>query len=235
MIRSLVREVEWRERLSWLPAWHPPPMPTLVIAPHPDDETLAAGGLIHCLRSQDIKVTIVAVTDGERAYPEEDTVAARRKLGEVREREQRCALEHLGVSEKDILRLRLPDSSVSEMEDKLFQRLLSKVSKETHLVAPWPHDFHPDHEACGRVAVRLAKETGARLTFWFFWTWHRGTTDILNGLGVRSFALTPEEMVAKSEALACHRSQLQHVSGEPVLPEDLLGPARRSFEVFLPA
>jgi LmbE family N-acetylglucosaminyl deacetylase len=40
----------------------------LVIAQHPDDETLATGGLIARKTSKDIPVHVVAVTDGENAY-----------------------------------------------------------------------------------------------------------------------------------------------------------------------
>ena len=49
------------------------------------------------------------------------------------------------------------------------------------------------------------------------------------------FRLAPDEIRAKQEALRCHQSQLQHPGGSPILPDYLLGPARRSFEVFLPA
>ena len=40
----------------------------LVFAPHPDDETLAVGGLIHRLTKEGVPVRIVFITNGD-GYP----------------------------------------------------------------------------------------------------------------------------------------------------------------------
>ena len=67
---------------------------------------------------------------------------------------------------------------------------------------------------------------------YLFWTWHRGTTADLEGLQLAVFPLTANLLSAKTEALNRYHSQLAHVFGEPILPDNLLGPAKRSFEVF---
>jgi LmbE family N-acetylglucosaminyl deacetylase len=226
MIAPLVLEDEWLAALEGLPVWAPPASPLVVLAPHPDDETLGAGGFItaQCLHGRD--VLVVAATDGESAYGYDPN------LGTVRESEQRDALARLGVPAENIVRLRLPDSDIASHEAQLVDHLLTYVTKDTHLVAPWRWDFHPDHEACGRAAEWVANRTGARLTSYFFWTWHRGTTATVEALTLRSFPLNPHHLRSKSEALRCHRSQLTHESGEPILPDNLLAPARRPFEVF---
>ena len=64
MITPIVSEREWRSRLDALPCWQPPLEPALIVAPHPDDEVLATGGLIAWLRDHGVDVTIAAVTDG---------------------------------------------------------------------------------------------------------------------------------------------------------------------------
>ncbi len=229
MIVSAVDEAAWVRALTALPALQPPTGPVLVIAPHPDDETLAAGGFIAAARRRGLAVTVAAVTDGENAYPDSPGLAA------LRTDEQTNALARLGVPATQIHRFHLPDSSVAACEQELVERLLSLVSADSHILAPWRGDFHPDHEACARAAEQAASQTGARLTSWFFWTWHRGTPDLLQGLPLHSFPLNDDLLLAKREALLCHRSQLQHASGQPILPESLLAPARRPFEVFLPA
>jgi LmbE family N-acetylglucosaminyl deacetylase len=211
------------------PAWQPPDKEMLVIAPHPDDETLAVGGFIVSQVAKGIQVRVVAVTDGENAYADVADLAA------IRSAEQKRALAKLGVGSSGIIRLGLPDSSLIPNENRLIDLLYPLVSKETHLLAPWPGDFHPDHEVCGRAAQEVARSTGATLTFYFFWAWHRGIPALLHNLPLRSFALTADQQCAKVEALSEHRSQLEHPSGEPILPEDLLWPARRSCEIFLPA
>jgi LmbE family N-acetylglucosaminyl deacetylase len=229
MITPNVDDLAWRRQFEGLPSWQPPLTDTLVIAPHPDDETLGAGGLIAALRTRGIKVTVVAVTDGENAYA--DGI----DLRETREQEQNAALARLGVGPDSIHRFRIPDSGVTAYEDRLIELLLPLVSEQTHVIAPWQHDFHPDHEACGRAAAKIAALKGAVLTSYFFWTWHRGTTELLQGLPLVCFPLDGERQRAKQQALLCHRSQLEHASGEPILPERLLGPVHWPFEVYLPS
>jgi LmbE family N-acetylglucosaminyl deacetylase len=176
-----------------------------------------------------VETGVVAVTDGEHAY------ADAKGLGSIREVEQAKALDRLGMDSSKIIRLRIPDREVAEYEDELLNRLQELVKGNCHIVAPWIGDYHPDHEACGRVAERVARETGALISYYFFWTWHRGTPEDLRGLPLRSLRLDDVILWAKYEALQCHRSQLEHVSGEPILPANLLGPMNWPFEVFLPA
>jgi LmbE family N-acetylglucosaminyl deacetylase len=125
-----------------------------------------------------------------------------------------------------------PDSDVASYETQLVGQLLPLVGKDTHILAPWRGDFHPDHEACGRAAEQVSSRTGAKLTSYFFWTWHRGTSAALKGLSIRLFPLNSQLLQSKCEALQCHQSQLKHASGEPILPESLLAPSRRPFEAF---
>ncbi len=228
MIVPVVEEKAWLPVIAVLPTWQPPARHTVVIAPHPDDETLGAGGLIASLRKLGCEVTVVAVTNGENCYPGED-------LGVVRAAEQAAALEKLGVEEQHIQRLHLPDSGLSQCEEALYDALLRCVPAGAHLLAPWTGDFHPDHEVCGRAALRLAKSKGLTLTSYFFWTWHRGTPELIVSLPLVKLPLTPSLQAAKREALLCHTSQLQHHDQEPILPAYLLEPAWRDAEVFVPA
>ncbi len=199
----------------------------MVLAPHPDDETLGAGGLIAKLRAQQVAVHVAAVTDGEGAY--EDSA----DLDSIRTLEQAIALDRLGVSEEMIYRLHLPDRDVEKHEDKLVELLLQLTSKGMHLVAPWPGDFHPDHEATGRAAARVAKMLDLPLTFYLFWTWHRGTVAELEGEDLVLLSLSKEELATKLHALDAHVSQFEHHDGQPILSRELLAPAHRNFEVFI--
>jgi LmbE family N-acetylglucosaminyl deacetylase len=223
----LTPEADWLPTLQNLADWELPLVPTLILSPHPDDETLGAGGMIAKLRSQGVPVIVVAITDGESAY------ADTQNLGDVRAAEQTEALRRLGVLAPMVRRLHLPDRDVSGCEDQLVDLILALIEPGMHLVAPWHRDFHPDHEAAGRAAMRVAQMKNLILTHYLFWTWHRGKPDILEGLSVERLQLTAAELETKLHALEAHDSQFRHADGQPILSPALLMPAQRAYEVYI--
>ncbi|MGH9141616.1 MAG: PIG-L family deacetylase, partial [Vicinamibacterales bacterium] len=95
----------------------------LVIAPHPDDEVLGAGGLMQRVKSTGGKVRVVYLTDGD-GYPEgvkeEDHVeapTARDYLGygKQRRREARAALVRLGLADAFQTFLGFPDGGLCKL------------------------------------------------------------------------------------------------------------------------
>lgn len=220
-------EEEWLAELKSAPAWHPPAKPMIVIAPHPDDETLGAGGLIAEHRRRGLPVIGIAVTDGEAAYSGEENLAT------IRRNEQEKAFAVLGVEPSRVIRLKIPDRYVSDYEDRLFEFLKTVVDEETILVAPWSHDPHSDHEACGRVAERICADRGAVLVSYFFWAWHWCSPEEVRRRPLCRFELDFPLQQAKQAALAEYHSQLVRAKGDPILPPHLLLPAKRSFETFI--
>lgn len=210
-----------------------PKGPVLVVAPHPDDETLGAGALIATLAAQDIRVIVVAVTDGENAYdlPHEERLA----LGLARQHEQCKALKQLGVEEDAIRRLQLTDSGLMEQRTELEHHLMEIAEPCMTMLAPWEADFHPDHIACAHAAHSVASAKGLILISYFFWTWHRGSPELLDGLPIRRFNPPQKALAAKSRAIEQHRSQFERKDDDPILNDRLLAPARWNFEIFLPA
>src|SRR5262245_21790784 len=98
----------------------------LVVAPHPDDETLAAGGLIHRVVSSGGLVRVVWLTSGD-AFAE--GVETRNKIkdprprdyrsyGTLREGEARTALTTLGVDRKSLTFLGFPDEGLCLLASK---------------------------------------------------------------------------------------------------------------------
>ncbi len=55
MIIPLSHEADWQPLFSVARAWDPPQVGTIIIAPHPDDETLATGGLIRSQTSKGLE------------------------------------------------------------------------------------------------------------------------------------------------------------------------------------
>ena len=95
----------------------------MVIAPHPDDETLAAGGLMQRVRAAGGSVHVVYLTDGD-GYPEgvrtEDhvespTAADYRGYGRERRREARAALAALHLGNYSYTFLSFPDGGLCQL------------------------------------------------------------------------------------------------------------------------
>jgi len=95
----------------------------LVIAPHPDDEVLGAGGLIRRVHSAGGRVRVVYLTDGD-GYPEgvrleehgkKPTTSDFRDYGRRREHEAHDALKVLGLDEHDAMFLRFPDGGLCKL------------------------------------------------------------------------------------------------------------------------
>lgn len=227
MLTPITTEQSWIDALRGVEGWSAAQKPTVVVAPHPDDETLGAGGLIAMQRSRQIPVKLLAVTNGEAAYPDMPD------LGRMRQMEQTGAAEALGVMSDSIVHLGFDDSNVAESEAALTDRIAASIDSNTLLVSPWQHDPHPDHEACGRAAATAARRKGATLVSYFFWTWHHLRPEGLAGLPLRRLILSAEAQSRRARALACHNSQLHRDDGPPILPELFLAPARRPFETFI--
>ena len=155
--RSRVGPARWAPVLAAATPIEIPARRTVVVVPHPDDEVLLSGGLIarQLRRKVPVVVVVVAVTDGEAAYPG----SAQGPLASQRRGEQVRALRALGVTSLSPFRLRrlgIPDGMVAAHEGGLADELAALVGPDDLLVAPWIHDWHPDHEACGRAAVAPA-------------------------------------------------------------------------------
>jgi LmbE family N-acetylglucosaminyl deacetylase len=107
------------------------------------------------------------------------------------------------------------------------------IQYPSFVVAPWSGDPHPDHEACGRAARRLADLVNVDLVFYLFWAWHRVPVESIRALPLVRFELEPSIQTTRTAALRRHRSQLEWETGNPILPASLLRPAQRSFETFI--
>ena len=91
--------------------------PALVlVAPHPDDETLGFGATASTLRSRGIDVQVVSVTDGGGAFPELSR-REREWLESDRRAELHRAIEILGLGAP--IHLGLPDGELSDHESRV--------------------------------------------------------------------------------------------------------------------
>lgn len=205
-----------------------PAVPTLIVAPHPDDETLMAGGLIAAQRARGIDVHVLAITDGEAAVETTDRTA----LAARRRTEQLAALGELGVGPDAVTRLAIPDGFAAEHVDEIADAIVA-FDQVGLVIAPWTGDHHCDHEAAGAAARDAVARTGGALIFGLFWTWHRRTPDDLADEQFMELELDANTRRCRQLAIECHRSQFEHNDEAPQLTEKLIGPLRWHAEYFL--
>lgn len=198
----------------------PPTWRLVVVAPHPDDEVLACGGLLSMHAECGGAVLLVAVTDGEASH-RGSTVWTRSELARQRCSERLQGLSQLGLVTPEIARLALPDGHLAEHIAPLRSGLLALLRPDDVLVSTWPHDGHPDHEATGRAARMACQSVGCSFVSAPVWMWHWAAPADLRVPWQRLRALPLGDAVVKRKlsALAAHRSQLGPRDGgdEPVL------------------
>jgi LmbE family N-acetylglucosaminyl deacetylase len=137
----------------------------VVVAPHPDDESLGCGGLIAAARAGGCPVRVLIVSDGTGSHPASKAYPKAR-LRDLRENEARQAVKELGLDpERDIEFLRLPDRFVpgdGPFAEKAIERIVvsaQEVGAAAFFVS-WRNDPHCDHQA----SYRLARAAQCRLT-----------------------------------------------------------------------
>lgn len=231
-------ETAWQHWTGWhrgrrraLAGFVPEDDRLVVVAPHPDDETLMAGGLVHDAARAGHPVLVVAVSDGEGSHPGSARWPAS-ELRAVRAAERNSALAELaGSSDVPVVPLGLPDGAITA--DAVRPRLVELLARTDTMVVPWRYDGHPDHEAVAEAALALA---GVRVLQAPVWGWHWAAPD-------RSelpedpllYPLAAAAHAAKVRAVKRFVSQLQpdpSTGAGPVLPGWALRRLVRTTEVF---
>ncbi|MGH1569996.1 PIG-L deacetylase family protein [Methylobacterium sp. P31] len=212
----------------------------VVVAPHPDDESLGCGGLIAAARAAGRRVHLVVISDGcgshthSRLYPPE-------KLRTLRESETVRALAVLGLTAADVTFLRLPDAHVPS-EGPVAEAAAGAVAQAvvacgaSAVFVTWRHDPHCDHKAAAAI-VGLARPQmpGVRVYEYPVWGWtlppetEVGAAPTGARLDVSAYRET------KTRAVAAHESQTTDLISddpqgfrlEPAMIDRLCGPYER--------
>jgi LmbE family N-acetylglucosaminyl deacetylase len=198
----------------------------VVVAPHPDDETLGLGATIAQLVESGVDVQVVSVSDGGAARPGA-SLSEQIRLETTRRHELRRATSVLGISAP--MSLSLPDGQLADHEEKLTDLLveiLAGVAPQTWCAATWRGDGHPDHEAVGRAAAAACERTGVALLEYPVWMWHWASPADPEVPWDRAYSapLSGQALSRKRHAAQCFRSQFEPGTADsaPVLPAFVL-------------
>ncbi|MDH3457918.1 MAG: PIG-L family deacetylase [Gemmatimonadota bacterium] len=137
--KGLLRGTRWhwgvrpRRQPDWQNERH-----VAIVAPHPDDETLGAGGAILLHRRSGAEVQVIVVTDGGGARPPGSDTAM---YAAMRAAELRNAMAQLGVGL--VTSLRYPERTGNQQDVR--DRLAPLIDSAQIVYAPSCVDFHPDH------------------------------------------------------------------------------------------
>jgi LmbE family N-acetylglucosaminyl deacetylase len=203
----------------------------VILAAHPDDEVLGAGGLIGLLAAAGARLRLIAVTDGEASHPGGGAGGA---LARRRARERAEALLALGAADAEVVRLGLPDTGLASREDEIAAAVAGLTAGFDACLAPWDRDVHADHEAVGRAA-RRAGSPGYHYPVWM-WHWARPGDPRVPWRRALRVPLPPAVAGRKAAAIGCFASQLEPrgPGTGPVLAPGFVSHFTRDYEVLFP-
>lgn len=212
----------------------------LVLAPHPDDESLGCGGLIAeaCRRGRPPVVAIL--TDGAASHPNSRAYPPDR-LASVRAEEARRAVSCLGLPDDHLTLLGAADTAAPHagpQADALAARIAGLAEGFGAILTSWRHDPHCDHLSAWHIGRAAARQAGTTLWEYPVWGWTLPPEMDLPpaawsgwrvGIGGR--------LGRKRQAIAAHRSQHgQVITDDPegfTLPAGLLALFDQPFEYLV--
>ena len=210
----------------------------VVVAAHPDDESLGAGALIAEAAMRGLPVTVIVVTDGAASHPHSPTITPD-ELRRLRASEARLAVHRLSP-DAEVHLLAFPDGAVAENRAAITTALGDLLPDLPGLlVAPWRGDGHIDHRIVGEICAELAAGGSFSLLEYPVWLWHWAAPDDADVPWQRFVALEPrgDALAHKQNAIAAYASQAEPLSDQPgdeaMLLESFLENFRGKRELFV--
>ena len=217
--------------------------PFLVLSPHPDDETLGAGGLISMAINIGLHVEVMVLTDGAGSHPSSSTYPKERLI-ELRRKEVADAAAILRLPIEHIHHLNLVDTQAPRSGPafdgavRSIAKLVNDIKARTVFVT-WEMDAHCDHVAASAMA-KAVRESCANLRLWAYpiWGWHLNPDAGIRLRSPRGVRLDILGHIAlKRSAIAAHRSQTTDlIADDPEgfrFTEQMLAPFLSRYEHFI--
>lgn len=190
---------------------------TLVVAPHPDDETLGCGGVIALLCRQGLPVHVMILSDGAKSHSLSKKFPTQRLVA-LREMESLTALNHLGVLPPNVTYLRLPDGNVPKAGSDRFNQVVDHCAavlqrcQPSTVLLPWRRDPHCDHRASWELmsAAAIKYRFATRWLEYPIWLWtspKSSDAPHVDEVVLRRFNIT-DVLPIKRQAVQAYQSQI---------------------------
>ncbi|EKE43078.1 hypothetical protein OCGS_2669 [Oceaniovalibus guishaninsula JLT2003] len=180
----------------------------VAVAPHPDDETLGCGALLHEAYMAGVGTRVMCLTDGSASHRNSERWPPAR-IAQVRRAELDAAvavlapgtaIEWLGYADCG-----LPEGGAEA--DRCAARLDAAFPQGALVVAAWGGDPHVDHRRGAALVARAVRDRPDLALLWYP-IWGRFVDDGAEVPPMRRLAAGAAALAAKSRALACHATQM---------------------------
>ena len=196
----------------------------LFFAPHPDDESLGAGGLVQKAVAVGAQMRFIFLTSGDRnPWPQRVMqrrlfldAKARQGWGARRRQEALDALAVLGIGEPaEAHFLGWPDQGVTPLlmagSEAALETLCALIAewRPTYIITPAAEDTHPDHSGFFvllQIALDRLRSRGSQIGHVLSYLVHAPKAAL--ALEARTLRLSPAEKGLKAAAIQTHETQM---------------------------
>lgn len=214
----------------------------LILAPHPDDESLGCGGIIAALCAAGRPPIVVVLTDGAGSHPSSPSWPPER-LRAARALEAAQAVSLLGLPAERLILMGLPDTRAPQAGPDLDRAVADLAAIATahrcdSIFSSWEHDPHGDHLAAWRIGQAASARIEARALAYPVWGWTLdGDTELPGGAPLGWRIDVEQFLPVKAKAIAAHATQHEGlITDDPngfSLPSDFLNLFQTRFETVL--
>jgi LmbE family N-acetylglucosaminyl deacetylase len=205
----------------------------VVVAPHPDDETLGCGGTLALLARRETMIYVVFVTDGGASHPTHQYLN-RSDIGAMRTNEARAATGTLGIKWDNVIFADAPDGKLANLDHSQSNAVISRLSEILCRIAPdaifmpLRGDGSSDHDASYILTKKALKMAGSRPRILEFpvWAWRNPLLQLKPILQERKVWRVDIKSVLglKIAAIDAYASQVLPLppDTQPVLPQEFV-------------
>jgi N-acetyl-1-D-myo-inositol-2-amino-2-deoxy-alpha-D-glucopyranoside deacetylase len=134
----------------------------LVVAPHPDDESLGAAGIVQIAKARGAQVKVVVMTSGDAYRRAAQTAynvtnpgpADYQRLGNQRHLESIAAMTGIGLNRKDLVFLGYPDGGMDALFTKNWDYNRLHLAANGSRRSPYRFAYEPNAPYCGANVVK---------------------------------------------------------------------------------